>query len=265
MRTVEEVKEEMNEAMEKGIMHHRLNHKPSNGEFVKLEGISTDWQEHLATHVHLYSPEQYMGKVLMEQYLEEMIDLLPKLKASGEVSVMMTAILETLLLSLDRLLHPSLQGVLFSDEVNDDINAMFAEFNQIEKRHSFTTDANRYRVNKAVIIKDGDSLYAHDERAERRFIYMSVLFEETNSQKEKMSQLAHVWTLISDLSQNGNKVEYEDYIRGMREGDLHERTVYFINLVKRVLNWFFNSTSWRSNELQAFDEMEIGIKLGAFR
>lgn len=257
--------EEMKESMEKGIMHHRVNHKPSDGEFVKLEGIELDWQEHLETHVHLYSIEQHMGKVLMEQYLEEMIHLLPELKASGEVSVMMTAILETLLLSLDRLLHKSLQGVLFSDEVNDEINAIFAEFNQIEKSHAFTTDANRSRVNKAVIVKDGDTLYAHDEREERRPIYMSVLFEKTNSQKEKMSQLAHVWTLISDLSQNGDRVEYEDYIRGMRECGLHERTIYFINLVKRVLNWFFNSTSWRSNELQPFDEMEIGIKLGAFR
>ena len=177
------------------------------------------------------------------------------------MDIKLIAVVETLLLALDYLTHERFFHQKFSKEDREGIEAILMEFLQGEKTHRFSVDANRPSLNKSLIQQKDGKVFALDHRTEKSYIYMGVVYEKTNSQTDKMKQIGQ-WLGNIHLKPNAENISYEEYLSGMTSHEIHEDTLFHLNMVSRTLSWIFNSDSWRSGILRLYDEMDIQSKLG---
>ncbi|WP_442637783.1 hypothetical protein [Rossellomorea marisflavi] len=258
------VKEIIAEEMKFGHQLLRLNHTPSKGVAVELD-VELDYLPELHESAELMSATQQNGRDIIFKYLEDMIQLLPEVKAEGVMEKGVFGVLETLLLSLDYLTHERLLNAPYTAQIAEDLDAIYAQAFEQEKTAVFSTDANRPRNNRGKIYERDGALYVDDQREENRnFIYMAVIYKKPDNLMERMKQLGY-WMGNVNLNPSTDKVSYEEMCEGKTNHEIHERTLFYLNTTLKTLSWFLNSTSWRSNELHGFDQMDIASKLGLYR
>lgn len=258
------VKEMIAEEMEFGNQLLRLQHSPSEGVAVELD-VPLDYLPELHETADLLSATEQNSRDIIYKYLEDMIQLLPEVKAEGIMEIGVVAVLETLLLSLDYLTHERLINAPYTVQITEDLDAIHAQAFEQEKTAVFSTDANRPRNNRGKIYERDGALYVDDQREENRnFIYMAVIYKKPENLMERMKQLGY-WLGNVKLSPGTSKISYEEMMEGKTDIGIHERTLFYMNTTLRTLSWFLNSTSWRSNELHGFDQMDIASKLGLYR
>lgn len=258
------VKEIIAEEMEFGHQLIRLQHTPSKGVAVELD-VELDYLPELHETAELMSASQQNGRDIIYKYVEDMIQLLPEVKAEGIMEKGVVAVLETLLLSLDYLTHERLLNAPYTAQIAEDLDAIHAQAFEQEKTAVFSTDANRPRNNRGKIYERDGALYVDDQReGNRNFIYMAVIYKKPENLMERMKQIGY-WLSSVNLNPSTDKVTYEEMCEGKTNHEIHERTLFYLNTTLRTLSWFFNSTSWRSNELHGFDQMDIASKLGMYR
>lgn len=258
------VKEMIAEEMEFGHQLLPLQHSPSDGVVVELD-VPLDYLPELHESADLMSVSRQNSRDIIYKYLEDMIQLLPKVKEEAVMDKEVVAVLETLLLSLDYLSHERLIDAPFTSQIADDLEAIQAQVFELEKTAVFSSDANRPRNNRGKIYENEGVLYVDDQREENRnFIYMAVIYKKPENLMERMKQLGY-WLGNVKLSPGTNNISYEEMMEGKTDVGIHERTLFYMNTTLRTLSWFLNSTSWRSNELLGFDKMDIASKLGLYR
>lgn len=254
---------EFEKEFDKGHKLLSLHHYARDGEDVKLD-IPKEWLPRVHEQVDLLTPTINLERDLVYLYTEDLIQQFPALKEEGKLSVEMVAILETLLHAMDFLTHERFLNAPFEETDREEIKGIIGQVFDKQKTSHFTTSANRPFLNKSPIFVDEEKVFAKDKRVERNRIYMAVLYKKTNSVTEHFQLVGH-WIGHVDLKPNRARVSYDEMLAGMTDLEIHEQTLFYLNMVKRTLAWFFNSTSWRSGELHGFDKMDIASKLGVYR
>lgn len=258
------VKEIIEKEMTFGHKLISLQHTPSKGVAVELD-VEPDYLPELHETAELMSATQQNGRDILYKYVEDMIQLLPAMKAEGVMEKGLVAVLETLLLSLDYLTHERLLNAPFTSQIAEELEAIHAQAFEPEKTAVFSHDANRPHNNRGEIYERDGALYVDDQReGNRNFIYMAVIYKKPENLMERMKQLGY-WLGSVKLNPSTDKVTYEEMCEGKTNHEIHERTLFYLNMTLSTLSWFLNSMSWRSNELQGFDEMDIASKLGIYR
>lgn len=256
----DELQQLIEKSFKHGSMLQSLHHYPKDGEEVTLK-IEKELLPYTHDTVHLLSPHLHHERNLLYMYIEELIQMLSLLKEEGTVDAKLLSVAETLLLALDYLTHERFIQSTFTEqdklELQEIIKGCFDEV----KEHSFSTDANRPVLYKTKWLQKEDKVYALDLREEKIRIYMAVFYQKPESLKEHMRQVGH-WLGQVDLKPNGSRISYEEYCSGMTDHELHQDLLFYFNMVKRALAWFFNTCSWRDGILRFFDEMDMCSKLG---
>jgi len=258
------VKEIIAEEMKFGHKLIRLQHAPSKGVAVELD-VEPDYLPELHETAELMSPTQQNERDIIYKYVEDMIQLLPEVKAEGIMEKGVVAVLETLLLSLDYLTHERLLNAPFTAQIAEDLDTIHAQVFEQVKTAVFSHYANRPQNNRGEIYEQEGAVYVDDQRKENRnFIYMAVIYKKPENLMERMKQIGY-WLSSVKLNPSTDKVTYEEMCEGKTNHEIHERTLFYLNTTLRTLAWFLNSKSWRSNELHGFDQMDIASKLGIYR
>ncbi|MFJ8528388.1 hypothetical protein [Bacillus sp. NPDC094106] len=237
-----------------------LHHYAKDGDEVKLE-IKKEWLPYLHDEVDLLSPESFHERHLVYMYVQELIEMLPKLKEEGAMEKQLLIVIETLLLALDYLTHERFAYAPFTNEHREEINSIIKECFEQEKTATFSNDANRPSLLKSKIIEGKEKVYCLDEREEKRRLYMAVVYTKPKDLQDRFKQIAF-WLGNVNLKPNSDRVTYQESIEGKTNHDLHVDLLFYLNMVKQTLSWFIHSYSWRNNELAGFDEIDIISKLG---
>lgn len=256
-------KKEFEKEFEKGTKLLSLQHYSSKGEDVKLD-IEKEWLSRLHENVDLLSPVMNLERNLVYMYTEELIQLFHILNEEGKLPFELLAVLETLLQGMDYLTHERFLNAPFEEKDREDIKGIISQVFEEKKINRFSESSNRPKLNKSPIFEDEEKVFAKDKRLERNRIYMAVLYKKTDSLAEHM-QLVGYWIGHVNLKPNRVRVSYEEMLEGKTDVELHEDTLFYLNMVKRTLAWFLNSLSWRSGELHGFDKIDIASKLGLYR
>lgn len=249
----------MEERIKEGTLAIRVTQSSKNKEEVGL-GLQDGDCEFLHNTVDLLTVSVHHVRDLIYMYVEELVQMLPKVKEEGVGSKEVIAVFETMLLGLDYLTDPAFQNIYFEDKHSNHLDELMEDCFNIEKKHSFLTNVTRPRVNKGKIVEDGKNSYAIDTSEDKKRIFMGVLYKKPESLFE---HFLNVSKMLSDLELQGETVKtpYDDILKGMRDCELHDYCIYNINRIRRVFLWFLNSYSCRENELAGFDVMEISAKL----
>lgn len=255
--------EVINNMAEEFKMGHKLislHHYLRDGEEVQLN-IEKEWLPYLNQEVHLLSPDLFLERNLIYLYIQELIELLPLLKAEGIIQNNLLNTVETLLLALDYLTDEQFINTPFTAEHQSALKNILKDCFKKEKSTSFIGNCNRPRLNKSPIFVDETSIYALDKRVERNRIYMAVLFKKPKDAMERFNQVGQLLQSVN-LKPDRSRVSYEQMLEGKTDHDLHEDLVFNLSLIKRTFLWLLNSASWRQNDLYPFDKIDVSIKLG---
>lgn len=247
----------------KGYKMFRPTHNASRSREVRLD-IPQDWLPFIHEEAELLSPTLHLDRDLTYLYTEELIKRFPRVKQEAKVSKELLAVLETLLHAMDYLTHERFLNAPFAETDKQDIDEIIGDVFDEKKKRQFSTDANRPLLNKSPLFSDEKGVFVKDIRDDRTRIYVVVLYKKTDSLTEHFNHVGH-WIGETNMKPNVARVSFAEMLEGKTDVELHERTLFYLNTIKRTLSWFFNSTSWRSGELYGFDRMDIISKLGIHR
>lgn len=257
-------KEEIESTFEHGNMMIRLNRKDLQGRTVSID-FPAEYLDYIYPSADLISISQQNERTILFKYLDDMIRLLPELKAEGIMDRDMFSVLETLLMSIDYLTQEEFLESPFSDERHEKLYSLYSQVFEKVKKSEFITDSSRPKQNRGMLYVQDDKVFVDDQRVDSTgLIYMAVLYKKPEHLMERMKQLGY-WISQVRLVPNTDRVSFEEMKKGKTNVGIHERTLFFLNTTLRTLAWFLNSTSWRSNELHGFDRIEIASKLGIYR
>ncbi|MCU5281594.1 hypothetical protein OCA22_24780 [Bacillus cereus] len=255
-----EIKKIIAEEFKNGNKLLSLHHYAKDGNEVKL-AIEQEWLPYLHEEVELLSPENFHERHLVYMYVQELIEMLPKLKEEGVIEKRLLTVVETLLLALDYLTHERFAYAPFKNEHREETNNIIQDCFSEAKSTTFLNDANRPDLLKSKIIKGKEKIYCLDEREEKRRLYMAVVYTKPKDLQDRFKQVAY-WLGHVNLKPNSDRVSYQESIEGKTNHDLHVDLLFYLNMVKQTLSWFIHSYSWENNELAVFDEIDITSKLG---